>query len=544
MANSKPESTFVQKEPCPACGSKDNLARYSDGHAYCFTGTCDYFEAAGSETGEAVGIQILKPKRGLEMSGAVAAIRDRGISEEVCRKYGVTVEFAVDGSIAKHHYPYFNNNREIVGSKVRVVADKNFYRTGESSGIIMFGQQTCRGSGKLTVVEGEMDVLAVSEMFNGKFDVVSINNGAKGGAQDIKDNLEFIEGYDEVRFALDMDKDGNATWDAVKDILEPGKAHRVIMPMKDANAMLMAGKVRDFTSAWWDAKPYHPDGIVNGRDTWDAIIERRNTKSIPYPFEGLNEVTRGIRGAEVVLLTSGTGMGKSQFTRELEKYLLDATEDNIGILALEESTAVTAMGLMSLEANRRLHLEEDTPAEELKPYWDKTLGTGRVYLFDHFGSTSEDNIINRCRYLIKGCGCTKLFLDHLSIVVSDQEGGDERKIIDAIMTKLRTLAQETGATIFVVCHLKRPEGKNHEEGARVTLGHLRGSGAIAQLSDIVIAFERNQQSESEEERNTTTTRVLKNRFTGETGVACYLKYDKHTGRMTETTKPDEDFGEL
>ena len=39
---------------------------------------------------------------------------------------------------------------------------------------------------------------------------------------------------------------------------------------------------------------------------------------------------------------------------------------------------------------------------------------------------------------------------------------------------------------------------------------------------------------------TTTVRVLKNRWTGETGVACKLGYDKHTARMNELTLTDED----
>ena len=28
------DSEFIQHEPCPKCGSRDNLARYTDGHAY------------------------------------------------------------------------------------------------------------------------------------------------------------------------------------------------------------------------------------------------------------------------------------------------------------------------------------------------------------------------------------------------------------------------------------------------------------------------------------------------------------------------------
>ena len=53
-------------------------------------------------------------------------------------------------------------------------------------------------------------------------------------------------------------------------------------------------------------------------------------------------------------------------------------------------------------------------------------------------------------------------------------------------------------------------------------------------------MERDQQAEDMKVRNTTCVRVLKNRYTGETGPACYLYYDRETGRMTETSKPTED----
>jgi twinkle protein len=104
------------------------------------------------------------------------------------------------------------------------------------------------------------------------------------------------------------------------------------------------------------------------------------------------------------------------------------------------------------------------------------------------------------------------------------------------MTKLRMLVQETGISLICVSHLKRPEAKGHEEGAATSLAQLRGSGAIAQLSDIVIGLERNGQATDMIERNTTHVRVLKNRFSGFTGAAGHLLYQSHTGRMLETTE--------
>jgi len=53
----------------------------------------------------------------------------------------------------------------------------------------------------------------------------------------------------------------------------------------------------------------------------------------------------------------------------------------------------------------------------------------------------------------------------------------------------------------------------------------------------VIALERNQQEDDEILSNTTTVRILKNRYTGETGVATHLFYNKSTGRMTEIDNP-------
>ena len=130
-------------------------------------------------------------------------------------------------------------------------------------------------------------------------------------------------------------------------------------------------------------------------------------------------------------------------------------------------------------------------------------------------------------------GVKYIVLDHISILVSDQDNGDERKAIDEIMTKLRMFCQEMYISMFVVSHLKRPDGKGHEDGAYTSLGHLRGSSAIAQLSDIVVGLERNAQAEDQMVRNTTNVRVLKNRFSGSTGPATSLMYNKDTGRLTE-----------
>jgi twinkle protein len=253
-----------------------------------------------------------------------------------------------------------------------------------------------------------------------------------------------------------------------------------------------------------------------------------------YPYLGLNQMTGGIRQQEMVVVTAGSGLGKSQFMREVIWQLLCETQDNIGVMFLEESVKRTALSIMSLAVNKPLHLSEvEIDDIQKKEAFDKTLGSHRLYFYDCFGSTAIDNIINRVRYFARGLNCRYILLDHVSIVVSDQAHGDERKAIDEIMTKLRMIVQETGVCLFVVSHLRRPDGKGHEEGAATSLNQLRGSGSIGQLADMVLGLERAAQHEDPIERNTTRVRVIKNRYSGETGKACAVLYDRYTGRMNE-----------
>ena len=539
MNHDEQQGTFIQHEACPECGSKDNLARYSTGQGYCFG--CSYWEAPTGEGRVEAKITTEVTSKMELFTGNSGAIVDRGINADVVKKYGVTLQYGEDGLIKKHCYPYHNVDGEHLGNKIRTVDSKEFIYNGSSKDVGLFGENVFKGGGKyITVCEGELDAMSVHQMFGNKYASVSLRTGSKGAKNDIKRSLEYLESFDAVVLCFDKDVAGKEAVKSVVDLFSPNKVRVCNLHSKDANDMLMAGQIANFTRQWWDAKSYRPDGIVASEETWDILTEEIRVESVPYPWLGINELTYGFRTGELVTITSGAGMGKSQMVRELEHYLLNATEDNIGVLALEESVKNTTLGVMSIEANKPLHLDLDnTDDEELRGYWEATMGKGRMFMYDHFGSTSEDNLLSKVRYLAKGLDCKWIVLDHLSIVVSDQEVQDERKAIDSIMTKLRQLVQETGIGLFLVSHLRRPMGKGHEEGGQISLSELRGSASIAQLSDMVIGLERNQQADDPRVRNTTIVRVLKNRFSGLTGPACSLHYDKLTGRMKESDELGE-----
>ena len=545
------QSTFVEHKPCPACRnaggdrSGDNLSIYSDGHGYC--NACGHYQK--DDTGVNNYIEEKKPMQTITPRGVSnASIKERRISSNITSKFGVTVSYDKKGQIEKHYYPYYDSNESnrLLGYKERTVATKEFQIIGTNKGSGLFGQNANRSGGKyLTICEGEIDALSISEMFDGKWQVVSLKNGASSASRDIKENLEYIESFDNIVLCFDQDQAGNDAVKAVQDIISVGKLKVCTLPMKDASDMLVNGKVKEFTNAWWSAESYTPAGIVRGKDTWEHLLKDENLVTVDYPWEGLNKLTYGFRAKELVTITSGSGMGKTSVVKELEAYILDKTDDNLAIIHLEESIERSVKGLMSIEANAPIHIpqyERELSDEDKKALWQKSVGDKNVFFYDHFGSMSEDSLLNVIRTYAKSYDCKWIVLDHLSIVVSDQDGIlDERKAIDAIMTKLRKIVQETGVGLFLISHLRRPQGKPHEEGGQVSLSELRGSAAIAQLSDIVIGLERNQQDDDPVIRNQTTLRVIKNRFSGLTGKACKLYYNAETGRLSEVSDETESF---
>jgi twinkle protein len=383
-----------------------------------------------------------------------------------------------------------------------------------------------------------------------KWEAVSIRTGTQGAVNDVKNSLEFLEKFEEVIICFDNDKHGKEASSKVAQLFKPGKAKIMCIPegFKDANDMLRQNEIRQFTKAYWDAKTYTPTGVINVSEKSAEYKKREKKKSVPYPYEGLNEKLYGLRQGELVTLTGGTGLGKSSVTRELEHHLIKSTNDNIGVIALEEDWRRTIDGILSIEANARLYIDqvrEQFTEEEIDKFFEILYdgeNKNRVWIHAHFGTNDIEEIFSKLRFMIISCDCKWVVIDHLHMLVTAVTEGDERRAIDNIMTRLRSIVEETGAGVILVSHLRRTSSdKGHENGIEVSLSHLRGSQSIAQLSDCVIALERNQQADDAQEANTTRLRVLKSRYTGDVGVACYLKYNGETGRLYEYEQEEDDF---
>lgn len=522
----------LRYQKCNSCGSSDGLTYYSD-HSHCYvcreTKRLNSFNKIEEEpTSQKTTPLPINASR-------FQALTDRGITKDVCAFYGIWIN-----DNKEHVYCYFDKSgKSLIANKFRNTAQKGFMTQGDISKSGLFGQQLFpAGSAKqITITEGELDAASVFQMTGSKFPAVSVK-GASSAPKDVADNFEYLNSFEKIVICFDKDEPhkradgttffpGQEAAEACASKFPLGKVRLLTLKdAKDANDYLKKGWTDKFSKEWWAAPEWTPAGLKLAKDLWEEVRVQKNYETVSYPWGGLNNLTYGMRLSEVVLITADTGVGKTSVVKEIEHHLLKNTTRGVGLLHLEESNGDSLLGLMSITANKPLHLpdvRQDVKEDELRKYWDNTCDNDRIVVWDHFGSNSVASVLSTIRHM-SALGCKYIILDHLSIVVSDQNG-DERKQLDEISTKLKTLTMELNINVTAVIHINRQ-------------GQVRGSAGPEQISNIVIRLVRDKLSDDELIRNTTKVIVEKNRFSGRTGPACLLRYDGETGRLSELPQED------
>ena len=531
----KSKSKYVRKEACPQCNSKDNMAVFDDGHTHCFG--CGYqFQPSSKKEKEFRPMpSAVKPKVELIKFVTPKALPKRGITEETAKlfDYGYAEYRGQPVQVATYRDQLNRPTAQHIRFK-----DKRFVWLADDgiSNLQLWRQDLWRQNhGKVSnafavITEGEIDCMTVSQVQGNRFPVVSLPSGAQSANKYIAANLKWLSQFIRIVICFDSDEPGMAAAEKAIEVLPLGKAAICRLPRKDPNEMLLAGEGEELKDLLWKATPARPDGILNASNLWDELVKPGATAVCRYPWPQLDKYTRGYRKGEMTTICAGSGTGKSSVCRELAHHFL-TNGLKVGYIALEESIQRSLQGIIGVELNKPLHLDSDVDQDDLRSAFDRLCGTDRLFLYDHFGSIDPDRLVEQIQYLANVEGVDVIFVDHLTIVVSGIADLDERRALDVTCTKLRQVVESTGVGLFLVSHLKRPEGKGHEEGTQVSLSHLRGSHSIAQLSDFCWSCERNQQGDPAE-RSELQLRVLKNRFCGSTVPVDKLLYDQETGRLT------------
>lgn len=232
-----------------------------------------------------------------------------------------------------------------------------------------------------------------------------------------------------------------------------------------------------------------------------------------------------------VFVTGNSGVGKTEWLKDLLLHLTKTHGERVGTFFLEQKPSATLLRIIGGMCGKRLHLPGvEWDQDEIDGHLDELGNTVSFYNGPHL----IDDVYDRILYLHKAEGVNYFIIDHLTALSANM--GSKVEEIDQAMSKLGLLIQKYPISLFVVSHLAAPPTgeTTYEEGRKVTARAFRGSQSIQYWSSFMIGLERDKTNEDEERRTITTVRILKDRFSGESdGCTFFLKYNRNSGRLEE-----------
>jgi twinkle protein len=522
------------KGPCPCGTSSDAFATYDDDKGtYCFRCKNENVPKEFKGKSKAQPVDTVEDGNWKPRHGWTEALIKRGITEETCKRFSYQVMHDREGN--RVHIQNIKEGGRLIGQKFRT-KDKDFFWVGPAKadpGIIGSWMWPSDGR-RVCITEGELDMMSVAQAFDGKYHFGSLPNGTGSVEKAILKDYEKLCAFETITLCFDNDKPGQEALKKACDMLPVGKVKIMTLPKKDANETLLSKEhgPAAIVRAFWDAKAFRPDGIREGREFTKERLKQKKSKGYTMPWPAINEMWLGSRDGELTTICAGSGIGKTTIVRDLAYHMRVEHGLKIGNIYLEEDNDTSAAAYCALHAGVPLKQVLNDPDSISDEAWDAALAAvvwDGMMFYDHFGSLESERLMTMMRYMAAS-GCTRIVLDHISIVTSGLESGSEgeRKDIDILMTKLASFVKETGCSVYAIVHLKRSQGKNFNEGGHISLNDMRGSASIEQLSFNVLAVERDQQDE--DQKLYAILRSLKCRITGETGEADTLKWNKEKGR--------------
>ena len=130
--------------------------------------------------------------------------------------------------------------------------------------------------------------------------------------------MEWLQEWKDIVLFFDNDEAGRKATQEAASVLPPGKVKIACLKgYKDASDAAQDGNLQAVREAIWNAEPYRPDGIVDGKSLLSLVIEPQQPCAYDYPIWRITRNLHGIRYGELVTITAGSGIGKSSFCRDI-----------------------------------------------------------------------------------------------------------------------------------------------------------------------------------------------------------------------------------
>lgn len=479
------------------------------------------------------------------------SIESRKLRSDVLELFGVRTSLSeTDGKTPTAAYYPYTKGGKVTGFRIKSLdGSKKFYSVGDLKDVDLFGWDLALKSGakRLIITEGEDDAIALTKIIEKNTReqykdympaVVSLTHGSMSAKKCLtRAKNDINRHFKEVVLCFDQDEPGEKAVREAKLVLP--QAQVANLPLKDAQECLAQGRSKAaYNAVTFNIQEVKNTKLVFGSDLHQEARKEPSWGDLTWPWDKLNQTTRGIRFGETIYMGAGVKMGKSEVVNALAAHFIKEHDVKVFMAKPEESNvksykllAGKVVGRVFHDPKREFDYEAYDKAGEILN--DKV---AMVNLYQHLGwETLKSDIISAVEW-----GAKVVFIDPITNLTNGENAGDANSKLQEIAQELAAMAMDYKIVIFIFCHLKAPEGNitkekrekfyhdgkyiglgncPHEYGGDIYSSQFAGSRAMMRSCNLMIGIEGNKDDElSEEIRNVRHVKLLEDREFGETGT--------------------------
>ena len=472
---------------------------------------------------------------------ALEYLKKRGITEEIARKYEITVHGSNENVLV---FPFYDEKGMMQFVKYRKTdfdpeKDRNKEWCEKDCKPILFGMKQCDGTfNRIVITEGQMDSLSVAA--SGIENATSVPNGAKGFTW-VPYCFDWVGKFEEIVVFGDYEKGKISLLEEIQQRF-PNKVKHVreddYKGCKDANEILQKhGK---------DAVKYAVENAVSMPIKSViplADVENVNIYELKKVKTGITDLDRTLYGGlpfgMVCLLAGKRGDGKSTLGSQI---IANAIENGYSTFTYSgEMPNYLYKNWFDFQIAGPYHITENVnddgyvnrfitkKNQELINAWYRE----KAYIYDsRIVENEEQEDLLKC---IKNCimqyGVKVILIDNLmtAMYIDERHGTDKYDQQGRFVRNLTKIALQYGVLIILVAHRRKNAFTTDAND------EISGSGDITNLAGITLSYDRGSREDIENRIMEETQRkliVAKNRLFGKTNLkGIILSYDEKSKRI-------------
>lgn len=475
--------------------------------------------------------EAIKPK-----PEAIQYLESRGISEEVAKKYEITVQTSHPNILV---FPFYDEKGVLQFVKYRKTdfdktKDANKEWCEASTKPILFGMKQCDDSfDTLVVTEGQMDSLSVATA--GIPNAVSVPTGAKGFTW-IPYCWDWLCKWKKIIVFGDFEKGSISLLDELAKRLKDRVEHvreDNYKDCKDANEILLKYGAEQVRKCVEESVKLPIDNVIDLADVKE--LDPYSIEKIPTGIADVdNLLCGGIPFGVVTIVTGKSGKGKSTFVGQIITRALNKG-DNVFVYSGEMPNYLFKNAIDFQIAGPANVVEEDR-RDYVKRYVRKSAKDkivewyrGKCMLYDRTMVKDEDtDLLNTIERMIVSQNVRVIVIDNLMTMINKTRvKGSKLEAQSEVSNALEDMARFYNVCIILVAHKRKDSGIDDEDMD----DSIRGDSDIVNSAGVIIHYNVNK-DENTMENYPRIISVTKNRVFGRTSYRGWkVHYDEKSKRI-------------